>query len=60
MFFKSVGTSGIVKNADALFQMFNRVVTSVGLRNIVQFITDNEANYIAAGRKLVDKYDTFY
>lgn len=32
----------------------------VGPEIVVQFITDNDATYKAAGRKLVMKYETFY
>ena len=53
-------TSAIQKNADALFGLFNEVFLSVGPENVVQFITDNDATYKSAGKKLAAKYGTFY
>lgn len=50
----------IQKNADARFGIFDEVVVLVGPEIVVQFITDNDATYKAAGRKLVMKYETFY
>ncbi|RWR95498.1 hypothetical protein CKAN_02484700 [Cinnamomum micranthum f. kanehirae] len=60
LFLKSVDTSAIRKNADALLEIFDEVVSLVGPRNVVQFITDNDAIYEAAGKKLTTKYGTFY
>lgn len=60
LFLNSVDTSAIRKNADALFEIFDEVVSLVGPRNVVQFITDNDAIYEAAGKKLTTKYGTFY
>ncbi|KAJ8620842.1 hypothetical protein MRB53_029371 [Persea americana] len=60
LFLKSVDTSAIRKNADALFEIFDEVVSSVGPRNVVQCITENDAIYDAAGKKLTTEYGTFY
>lgn len=54
LFFKSVDKSDVRKNTDALFGLFEDVVISVGPQNIVQFITDNDATYKAAGKKKTD------
>ncbi|RWR73175.1 hypothetical protein CKAN_00143100 [Cinnamomum micranthum f. kanehirae] len=60
IFLKSVDASGIRKNADALFSIFDEVVLFVGPEKVVQFITDNDATYKAAGKRLAEKYRTFY
>ncbi|XXG77329.1 hypothetical protein AAC387_Pa08g1502 [Persea americana] len=60
MFLKSVDTSPIIKNSDALFKIFDEIVLLVGPNNIVQFITDNDATYKAAGKRVAEKYGTFY
>ncbi|KAG6629998.1 hypothetical protein CIPAW_14G124200 [Carya illinoinensis] len=36
------------------------VVQEVGVENIVQFITDNDVNYKAVGKKLQQKYGSFF
>lgn len=60
MFLKSADASGIVKNTAALFHIYDEIVTFVGPSDVVQFITDNEASYKAAGRKRTEKFYTFY
>ncbi|XP_077234178.1 uncharacterized protein LOC143876345 [Tasmannia lanceolata] len=55
VFPKSVNASSVVKNADALFAIFE-----VGPKNVVQFITDSEPSYKAPGKKLEIKYATFF
>ncbi|XP_077249262.1 uncharacterized protein LOC143888726 [Tasmannia lanceolata] len=59
VFLKSVNASGIVKNAEALFAIFDEIVLEVGPENVVQFITDSEPSYKAAWKKLEIKYATF-
>ena len=53
MFLKSIDTSGLTKDANTLFEIFHEVVKIVGPQNVVQFITDNDASYKAAGKKLM-------
>ncbi|XP_077221619.1 uncharacterized protein LOC143855387 [Tasmannia lanceolata] len=60
VFLKSVNASGVVKNAEALFAIFDEIVLEVGPENVVQFITDSEPSYKAAGKKLEIKYATFF
>ena len=51
MFLKSLDVSGLTKDADTLFKLFDKVVQEVGYEHIVQFITD---------KKLMQKYGSFY
>ncbi|XP_058227208.1 uncharacterized protein LOC131335736 [Rhododendron vialii] len=60
MFLKSIDTSGLVKDADTLFGIFREIVELVGPSNVVQFVTDNEAAYKAAGKRLQAHYGSFY
>ncbi|CAN0919422.1 hypothetical protein LINGRAHAP2_LOCUS31448 [Linum grandiflorum] len=48
-FVKSVDASGMVKTAENLFKLFEGVIEWVGPENVVQVVTDNAANYAAAG-----------
>lgn len=55
----SIDGNGIVKKCKSLVPNFYVVVTSVGSSSIVQFTTDNGANYKARW-KLVYEYGIFY
>ncbi|KAL0355690.1 UNVERIFIED_CONTAM: hypothetical protein Sradi_4015900 [Sesamum radiatum] len=56
IFWESVDASDIVKDAQALFNLFQEVIEWVGPTNVVHMIADNGANYVAAGRKVQDHY----
>ncbi|XP_049934414.1 uncharacterized protein LOC126410179 [Nymphaea colorata] len=60
MFLKSLDLSDVPKTAEILFNVFDNVIQEVGPTNIVQFITDNAANYRATGDLLFQKYGTFF
>ncbi|XP_020964498.1 uncharacterized protein LOC107605127 [Arachis ipaensis] len=59
-FLKSVDASSIVKNASHLCTLFSEVIEWIGPNNIVHVVTDNAANYVAAGRLINRKYDNIY
>lgn len=50
LFFKSLDTSVARKKTDASFGLFEEVVTSVGPKNVVWFIIENNATYKATGK----------
>ena len=60
MFLKSLDTSGLRKDVETLFGIFDTVVQEIGVEYIVQFITDNDSNYKAARKKLMMKYRTLF
>ena len=60
IFLKSVDTSGLRKDKETLLEMFDEVVKEVGQENIVQFVSDNESAFKAAGKALQQRYDTFF
>jgi len=60
MFLKSGDASDQVKDAQLLFHLLDGVVIEVGLENVVQIITDNASNYVAAGRMLEEKHPTIW
>ncbi|KAL1291420.1 hypothetical protein AAHE18_20G199500 [Arachis hypogaea] len=51
VFLKSVDASHISKTAEALFKLLRDVVLFVGSENVVHVVTNNAANYVAAGRE---------
>ncbi|XP_057720033.1 uncharacterized protein LOC130934484 [Arachis stenosperma] len=59
-FLKSVDASSMVKNASHLCTLFSEVIEWIGPNNIVHVVTDNAANYVAAGRLINRKYDNIY
>jgi len=60
MFLKSTDAFANVKDAHLIFSLLADVVEEVGVTNVVQVITDNAANYVAAGRLLCAKYPTIF
>ena len=60
IFLKSVDASHITKTADKIFEMLDEVVEEVGEENVVQVVTDNTANYKAAGEMLMQKRKMLY
>ncbi|XP_075645545.1 uncharacterized protein LOC142616613 [Castanea sativa] len=56
MFLKSLGVSGLTRDAYTLFKLFDKIVQEVGVEHIVQFITDNDSAYKSARKKLMQKY----
>ncbi|XP_054817833.1 uncharacterized protein LOC129317546 [Prosopis cineraria] len=60
VFIKSVDASDIVKDAQNLCNLFTEMVDFVGVTNVVHLVTDNAANYKAAGRLLCDKFPSIF
>ncbi|XP_058770291.1 uncharacterized protein LOC131643935 [Vicia villosa] len=60
IFLKSVDASHASKTADMLYKLFREVVLFVGPKNIVHIVTDNAANYVAAGRLLENEFPTLF
>ena len=57
---KSVDGSYASKTADLLYKLFRDVVLHVGPENVVHIVTDNAANYVAAGRLLEAEFPKLY
>uniref|UniRef100_A0A8R7R0G4 DUF659 domain-containing protein n=1 Tax=Triticum urartu TaxID=4572 RepID=A0A8R7R0G4_TRIUA len=55
VFLTSIDTSDISKTTDKVFEMLDDIVEQVGEDNVVQIVTDNAANYKAAGELLMEK-----
>jgi hypothetical protein len=60
MFLKSVDASAHVKDATLLCDLLDGFIQEVGPQHVVQVITDNAANYVAAGRMLMSRYPTLF
>ncbi|XP_073105199.1 uncharacterized protein [Elaeis guineensis] len=60
VFLKSVDASDTSKIADMLYKLFKEIVMSVGFENVVHVVTDNAANYVAAGKKLEQDFPILF
>ncbi|XP_068461612.1 uncharacterized protein [Phaseolus vulgaris] len=60
VFLKSIDASDISKTTDKIFKMMDDVVEEVGEDNVMQIVTDNAANYKAAGDLLMQKRRKLY
>ncbi|XP_057444720.1 uncharacterized protein LOC130736962 [Lotus japonicus] len=60
VFLKSVDASQYAKTAEMLFKLFKEVILYIGPENVVQVVTDNAANYVAAGRLLEAEFLKLY
>nr|KAJ0190830.1 hypothetical protein LSAT_V11C800390750 [Lactuca sativa] len=55
IFLASIDTSDIIKTKEKVFAMLDDFVEKIGEENVVQVVTDNAANYKAAGEMLMQK-----
>ena len=60
VFLKSVDASDAIKTADMLYKLLREVVLLVGPENVVQIVTDNSANYVAARKLLEQEFCTLH
>ncbi|XP_068503728.1 uncharacterized protein [Phaseolus vulgaris] len=60
VFLKSIDASDICKTADKIFKMVDDIVEEVGEEDVIQIVTDNAANYKAAGELLMQKRKKLY
>ncbi|RWR81594.1 zf-BED domain-containing protein/DUF659 domain-containing protein/Dimer_Tnp_hAT domain-containing protein [Cinnamomum micranthum f. kanehirae] len=60
MFLKSVDASYIVTSVDALFELLKGVVEEVGVRHVIQVITNYGENYTAAANRLTEAFPTMF
>ncbi|XP_057452033.1 uncharacterized protein LOC130743826 [Lotus japonicus] len=60
IFLKSVDASQHSKTAELLYKLFRDVVLFVGAENVVHIVTDNAANYVAAGKLLEAEFPKLY
>ena len=59
-FLESVDASSEVHDAFMLADLLEKKVEEIGKENVAQVVTDNGANYKAAGRILVERIPTLF
>eukprot|EP00253_Pinus_taeda_P033662 PITA_33662 len=60
MFLKSMDASDKVKTTQLICEMMEEVVQEVGKEHVVQVVTDNATNYMAAGRLFEIRHPTIF
>jgi hypothetical protein len=60
MIIKSVDASTRVKDATLLCELLHGFIEKIGAHHVVQIVTYNAANYVAAGRMLMERHDTVF
>jgi hypothetical protein len=60
MFIKSIDASAYVKDAQLLCELLDNFIQEIGPQYVVQVITDNAANYVVAGKLLMERYQSLY
>ncbi|XP_073006374.1 uncharacterized protein [Typha latifolia] len=60
VFLKSVDASDIENTTEELVCLFDEIIQDVGPHNVVNFLTDSEPQYKAAGRILMNRHKTFF
>ncbi|XP_043703201.1 uncharacterized protein LOC122653288 [Telopea speciosissima] len=59
-FWGSVDASSQIQDAKMLFELLDSRIEEIGEENVVQVVTDNASNYVAAGRLLMEKRKKLY
>lgn len=60
LFLKSMDISEIRNSAEALYQLFVKVIEEVGVRNVLQVVTSGEERYVVSGKRLIDSYPSIF
>eukprot|EP00253_Pinus_taeda_P008701 PITA_08701 len=60
MFMKSVDASSHIKDAKLLCDLLDVLILEVGAEHVVQVITDNAANYVIAGKMLMERHHILF
>eukprot|EP00253_Pinus_taeda_P014820 PITA_14820 len=60
MFMKFVDASAHIKDTRTLCELLDLFIQEVGPSNAIQVITDNAANYVSAGKLLMERYPNLF
>ena len=60
MFIKSLDASEHIKDATTICELLDGFIGEIGVQNVVQVIIDNAANYVSAGRMLMERHPTLF
>eukprot|EP00253_Pinus_taeda_P032135 PITA_32135 len=60
MFIKLSDASEHIKDAATICELLNGFIREIVVQNVVQVITDNAANYVSAGKMLMERHPTLF
>jgi flavoprotein len=60
IFMKSIDATEKYKNANYISGLMSEVIDEVGASRVVQMVSDNDANFKAAGRIIMEKYNHIF
>ena len=60
IYHSSVDTTNILKTANYIFSLMDKVVKGVGEENVVQVVTDNKTSFKAIGMLLMEKWKPLF
>lgn len=60
MFIKSLDALEHIKDAAMICELLDGFIREIGVQNVVQVITDNAANYVSAGKMLMERHYTLF
>ena len=60
MFIKPMDASEHIKDAATICELLDGFIQEIGVQNVVQVVTDNAANYVSAGRMLMERHPTLF
>ncbi|PWA61298.1 hAT transposon superfamily [Artemisia annua] len=60
VFLRSVDGTNILDSTQDLFSLFKEVVQEVGVKNVLQIITNNEARYVEVGKEIADNFPAIF
>eukprot|EP00253_Pinus_taeda_P007353 PITA_07353 len=60
MFIKFLDALEHIKDATTICELLDGFIREIGVQNVVQVITDNAANYVSAGRMLMERHPTLF
>jgi hypothetical protein len=55
-----VDASEHIKDAATICELLDGFIREIGVQNVVQVITDNAANYVSAGKMLMERHPTLF
>lgn len=60
IFLRSVDITDIINSTDALYELIKEVVEEVGVRNVLQVVTNSEDRYVVVGKRLTNTFPTIF
>ncbi|KAL4576287.1 hypothetical protein LXL04_012379 [Taraxacum kok-saghyz] len=60
MFLKSIDAINIINSTESLYTLFKEIIEEIGVRNVLQIVTNNKHPYIEVGKQITDTFPTIF